>query len=116
MYIDAIDDLLDTTIDRIYEYIEKEGILKSKKITAQTIGTTVSKLMEKFKKEDASKLGIGQIYDYLYTMFKKYIYLYILASVYKKFTPETFINFIISFKLVDQDVFESEFSSKIMWD
>ena len=33
MYIDAIDDLLDTTIDRIYEYIDKEGVIKSKKLT-----------------------------------------------------------------------------------
>lgn len=115
MYIDAMDELVDTTIDRIYEYIEKEGLIKAKKITAQSIKTVVSKLMDKFKKEEAAKLGLDKIYDNLVTMFKKIIYLYILATVNKKFTPEDFINFTIGFKLIDSDVFDSEFNSKIMF-
>ena len=115
MYIDAIDELLDMTIDRIYEYIEKDGILKAKKVTPQTIKTLVSKLMDKFNKNDIDKLGLSQVYDHLRLMFKKYIYLYIIASVNKKFTSEEFVNFIISFKLLDSDIFDSDFNSKILF-
>ena len=120
MYIDVIDELVDTTIDRIYSYIEKDGkayfMTKDKKITPQSVKILVTKLMDKFNKSDAEKLGIGKTYDYLLVMFKKYIYLYILASVVsKKFTPEEFINFTIEFKAIESDIFDSEFNSKILF-
>ena len=66
MYIDAIDELLDTTIDRTYEYTDKEGLFKSKKITAQTIKTFVYKLMDKFNKDQIKSIGLELIYDNLF--------------------------------------------------
>lgn len=117
MYIDAIDELLDTTLDRTYEYTDKDGLFKPKKITAQTIKTFVSKLMDKFSKEQIKSIGLELIYDQLFLMFKKYIYLYILLvnSMVKKLDQGSFVNFTIEFKTIDSELFDSEFSSKILY-
>jgi len=114
MYIDTIDELVETTIDNTYAHMNKYKILNTKKITAQTVKTLVTKLMDKFKKSDAEKLGLVHIYDILYAILKKYIYLYIIASIYRKFKPDEFINFTISFKTLEPDIFDSEFNSKIL--
>jgi hypothetical protein len=117
MYIDAIDELLDTTLDRTYEYTDKEGLFKPKKITAQTIKTFVSKLMDKFNKDQIKSIGLESIYDNLFLIFKKYIYMYILLinSMLKKMEHESFVNFIIEFKTIDSEIFDSEFNSKILY-
>ncbi len=117
MYIDAIDELLDTTIDRTYEYTSKEALFKPKKITAQTIKTFVSKLMDKFSKDQLKQFGLDTIYDHLFTIFKKYIYIYILlfTSMTKKLDQEAFINFTIEFKTIESEIFDSEFNSKILY-
>lgn len=115
MYIDTIDELVDATIDKIYEFLEKEGLFKIEKIGNKTVKNLVNKLMEKFKKDELEQKGLGNGYEYLHLMFKKYIYIYILTSIHKKFSSEEFVNFIISFKLLENEIFNSEFSSKILF-
>lgn len=117
MYIDSIDELLDTTLDKTYEYTDKDGLFKPKKITAQTIKTFVSKLMDKFSKDHIKSIGLEIIYDQLFLIFKKYIYLYVLlvTSMIKKLDQDTFINFTLEFKTIESELFDSDFNSKILY-
>lgn len=115
MYIDKIDDLLDNILDTTYEIGEKDNFFKQKSLTNETVKIFVNKIMTKIDKNKLQEFGLDETIDKILFFFKKFIYLYLLVTIQKKFTEIEFINFIISFKIVDPNIFNSEFNSKIIF-
>ena len=115
MYIDKIDELLENIIDKTYEVITKEKLIKETKYTSKIIKNIVTKIIEKINKTQMKEYGFEKILDQLEIMFKKFIYLYILVSIQKNFKKNDFINFVVSFNIIDSEVFDSNFNSQILF-
>jgi hypothetical protein len=115
MYIDKIDELLDNIIDITFEACKKENIFKQTTITPQTIKSTVTKIINKIDKSKLKEYELEKVTEQIYNMFTKFVYLYIIISIQNKFKPNEFINFVVSFKILDESIFDSEFNSKIIF-
>ena len=115
MYIDKIDDILEEILDITYEIINKEKLLKQKTYTNKIIKGIVTKIMEKININKLKESGFEKILDKLQIMFKKFVYLYILISIQKNFKKDDFINFVISFNVIESTIFDSNFNSKILF-
>jgi hypothetical protein len=115
MYIDKIDELLDNIIDTTYNIAEKDKFFKQKSYTNQTVKTIVNKIVNKIDIKKLKEYGLEKIVNELLLIFKKFIYLYLLISIQKNFNKEDFINFIVSFKIIDSNIFDSDFNSKILF-
>lgn len=112
MYIEKIDELLNAMIDMIFMTLQKENLLKQKKYTTQEILKVVNNIMIDIKKTITNEFS--SIQDILELLFKKFIYLYIFASIRKNFKNEVYINFLLEFTKNDI-IFNSEFNSKILY-
>jgi hypothetical protein len=115
MYIDKIDDILEEILDTTYEIIDKDKLLKQKSYTNKIIKNVVTKVMEKININKLKELGFEKILEQLQMMFKKFVYLYILITIQKNFKKDEFINFVISFNVIESTIFDSNFNSKILF-
>ena len=116
MYIDKIDEILDNIVDSTYQTIIKEKLLTKDKYTTQSIKLIVESLINKIDKKFLEEQGLNNnTIQFIIDIFKKLIYIYILVTIHKNFKNNSFVDFIITFKVIEPTIFNSEFNSKILF-